>query len=71
MKKIKKVYVVSGGSWDKTVKVWDALDGTLIKTLSGHTDCVYAACTFTDEKTQKVCMLLVEVEILLSKYGML
>ena len=47
------MYVVSG-SRDTTVKVWDALGGTLVKTLSGHTRPVNTVSTFTDEKTQKV-----------------
>ena len=50
--KTQKVYVVSASN-DKTVKVWDALDGTLVKTLSGHTDYVWAVSTFTNEKTHR------------------
>ena len=52
-KKTQKNYVVSG-SRDKTVKVWDALGGTLVKTLSGHICTVMSVSTFTDEKTKKV-----------------
>ena len=37
-----------------TVKVWDALGGTLVKTLNSHTDWVTAVSTFTDAKTGKV-----------------
>ena len=52
--KTQKVYVVSG-SWDNTVKVWDALGpGTnCVKTLSGHTGYILVVSTFTDEKKRR------------------
>jgi WD40 repeat protein len=33
---------LASGSWDKTIKIWNATDGTLKRTLYGHTDYVYA-----------------------------
>jgi WD40 repeat protein len=47
------VYIVSG-SGDKTINVWDASDGTCVKTLPGHTNYVYSVSTFTDANTDKV-----------------
>ncbi|KAJ3130812.1 hypothetical protein HK100_007429 [Physocladia obscura] len=40
-------FVVSG-SWDKTVKKWDAQTGTLQRTLEGHTESVRAVSISTD-----------------------
>ena len=31
---------IASGSWDKTVKIWNASSGELQSTLTGHTDCV-------------------------------
>ena len=45
--KTDKVHIVSG-SYDKTIKVWDASDGTCVKTLRRHSDMVYSVSTFSD-----------------------
>ena len=44
--KTDKVYIVSGSD-DKTIKVWDASEGTCLKTLTYH-DWVYSVSTFPD-----------------------
>jgi WD40 repeat protein len=36
------------GSMDGTVRVWDVAAGTMIRTLAGHTDKVYAVATSGD-----------------------
>jgi WD40 repeat protein len=33
-------YLASGGSADKTVKIWDATNGTLLRAMNGHSDSV-------------------------------
>ena len=33
---------MASGSQDKTIKIWNSLDGSLIRTLTGHTDAVFS-----------------------------
>ena len=35
---------MSSASFDATVKVWNAIDGTCLFTLDRHTDAVYSVC---------------------------
>jgi WD40 repeat protein len=30
------------GEWDKTIKLWRVSDGSLVRTLTGHTDSVWS-----------------------------
>ncbi|HXW52864.1 MAG TPA: BTB/POZ domain-containing protein [Myxococcota bacterium] len=39
------------GSWDKTVKIWQAKDGALVHSLPGHTDIIYSASFSKDGKS--------------------
>ena len=41
---------IVSGSWDKTVKVWDAARGQEILTLKGHTDLVTSVAFSPDGK---------------------
>ena len=54
--KTDKVYIVSGSD-DQTIKIWDASDGTCVKTLTGHTIGVLSVSTFTDAKTDIVFII--------------
>ena len=54
------------GSEDKTARVWLLGNGSLVRTLEGHTDTVYSACvtadgqciaTGSEDKTVRVCLL--------------
>jgi WD40 repeat protein len=42
--------IVSSG-YDKTIKMWNALTGYIIKSLVGHTDSVLSVCFSKDNKT--------------------
>jgi hypothetical protein len=42
-------FIVSG-SWDQTVKVWDAQSGALLRSLGGHTGPVHAVAVSPDER---------------------
>jgi WD40 repeat protein len=39
---------IISGSYDMTVKVWDALTGSCVRTLEGHGDRVSSVCTSPD-----------------------
>ena len=41
---------IASGSWDKTIKVWDAISSDLEKTLAGHSDRVTAVAFSPDGK---------------------
>jgi hypothetical protein len=41
---------IASASWDKTVKIWDAATGTLIRTLTGHSSSVISAVFSPDGK---------------------
>ena len=36
------------GSYDKTIKVWEALSGDCLQTLEGHSDGVWSVCVSAD-----------------------
>ena len=42
---------IVSGSFDRTVKVWDAHDGRLLRSLEGHTDAVRAVAVSPDGRT--------------------
>jgi hypothetical protein len=42
---------IASGSYDNTIKIWDANTGTLIRTLTGHTKPVLSVVYSTDGKT--------------------
>ena len=42
---------VISGSWDKTVRIWNAASGELLQTLQGHTDAVRSVALSTDGQT--------------------
>ena len=42
---------IISGSYDHTVKVWDAANGAEIRTLTGHTGWVYACCFNPDGRS--------------------
>jgi WD40 repeat protein len=33
---------IVSGSWDKTVRIWDAVSGVVLRTLEGHTNSVWS-----------------------------
>ena len=41
---------VVSGSYDKTVRLWDAATGTALQTLEGHSDYVYSVAFSPDSK---------------------
>ncbi|GAX44432.1 serine/threonine protein kinase [Tolypothrix sp. NIES-4075] len=43
--------ILVSGSWDKTIKIWNLTDGTLIRTLTGHSDSVNSVAISPDGKT--------------------
>src|SRR5262249_54356641 len=43
--------VMATGSWDKTVKLWDAATGQELATLAGHTNVIYYGTFAPDGKT--------------------
>jgi glucose repression regulatory protein TUP1 len=43
--------LVAAGSLDKMVRVWDALNGTLMERLEGHKDSVYSVAFMPDGET--------------------
>ena len=40
--------LLASGSADKTIKLWDAKNGSLVRTLTGHTDAVYSVAFSPD-----------------------
>jgi WD40 repeat protein len=40
--------LLASGSYDKTIKLWDVATGSLVRTLSGHTDDVYSVAFSPD-----------------------
>ncbi|QDL08628.1 protein kinase [Brasilonema octagenarum UFV-E1] len=42
---------VASGSYDKTIKIWNLADGSLIRTLTGHSDSVYSVAISQDGQT--------------------
>ena len=42
---------LASGSWDNTVRIWDAQTGAPIRTLTGHTDRVYSVAYSPDSST--------------------
>ena len=59
------LHVVTG-SMDNTARVWLLADGSLVRTLQGHSDVVRSVCvtadgqrvvTGSDDKTARVCLL--------------
>ena len=42
---------LASGSWDRTVRLWDAANGKLLMTLEGHTNLVNAVAFSPDGKT--------------------
>ena len=42
---------IASGSWDKTIRLWNAESGVLLKTLKGHTDKVNSIAYSPDGKT--------------------
>jgi Tol biopolymer transport system component len=42
---------LASGSWDKTINLWDAASGRLLRTLAGHTDKVYSVGFSPDGRT--------------------
>merc|ERR1711897_41844 len=46
-------YLVSG-SYDKTIKVWNMADNSLVATLTGHLNCIWSLTTFMSN--DKVCV---------------
>ena len=36
--------ILASGSWDKTIKIWNIEDRSIMSTLSGHTETVSALC---------------------------
>ena len=42
--------LIISGSWDMTIKIWNFLSGQVIKTLTGHTDCVQSIALNEDSK---------------------
>ena len=42
--------ILASGSYDKTVRLWRAADGTLLRTLKGHTDWVLSVAFSPDGK---------------------
>lgn len=43
--------LVAAGSLDKMVRIWDAVNGTLLERLEGHKDSVYSVAFMPDGKT--------------------
>jgi WD40 repeat protein len=43
--------LVAGGSFDQTIKLWDAVNGDLLRTLTGHHGTVRALVFTADGKT--------------------
>jgi WD40 repeat protein len=43
-------YKIASGSWDKTIRVWDAASGQCLFTLVGHTDAVVTLAALPDGK---------------------
>jgi WD40 repeat protein len=39
---------LASGSWDKTIKIWDTVNGNELKTLEGHTGTVKALAVLPD-----------------------
>ena len=42
---------IASGSWDKTIKLWDAASGRELRTLQGHTDGVDSVAFSPDGRT--------------------
>jgi WD40 repeat protein len=38
--------LLASGSWDTTIRLWRVSDGSLVRTLTGHTDIVYSVVVF-------------------------
>lgn len=45
-----KKLLVSSGSWDRSIKIWDLSNGTLIDTLNGHTHFISSVSLSCDSK---------------------
>jgi glucose repression regulatory protein TUP1 len=43
--------LIAAGSLDRIVRIWDALNGTLLEKLEGHKDSVYSVAFMPDNKT--------------------
>jgi glucose repression regulatory protein TUP1 len=43
--------IIAAGSLDRTIRLWDAVDGTLLETLEGHRDSVYSVAFSPDGKS--------------------
>src|SRR2546429_774645 len=43
--------ILASGSWDRTVKLWEVVNGRLLQTLSGHRDKVHCVAWSPDGRT--------------------